>query len=171
MLTQITTINNALCDVEKQYGVIFNRNSAVIGQDNSVDVLHLLVDTVVVPTIAPNERILSTLAIISPNNDVVICPIVAVQDVTGASFTGVKVIDSTGTLLQSGSIFPDPPKPAPETSGFAIEIGPSLKNLIVTTTQLPGGGLRIHAEGTVDFGTILTTIDILHFNFTITIGN
>jgi hypothetical protein len=165
MLAQIATIHSKLCDVEKQFGIVFNRNTAVMDQDNNFDLLHLLVDTIVVPTIAPNERILSTVALITPNNKVFICPIVTVQNVSGTAFTNAKVIDSTGTQLQSGTIFPGSEEP--KSSG--IGVGPSVKDLVVTSTQLPNGDLEVHVEATLDVDAIFVSRDIMHIDFTFVI--
>lgn len=166
MLAQIATIHSNLCDVEKQFGVVFNRNTAVMDQDNNYDLLHLLVDATVVPTIAPNERIISTLALITPDDEVAICPIVAVQNVTGTAFTGVKVIDSTGTQLQSGTIFPNPEKPLPEAMGLFA--GPSVNSFSSTTTQLPNGDFTVRMTGTIDADYILFSVDIMSFDITLT---
>lgn len=111
MLPEIATINNALCGVEHTYGVIFNRETAVMAVDNNYKVLHLLVGTYIQPNINPQQQIASTLAIIAPDDEVQICPIVTVTNLQQTAYTGVNVIDASGNPLQSSPIFQGDPTP------------------------------------------------------------
>lgn len=174
MLPEIVTINNALCDVEQTYGVIFNRETAVIAVDNNYKVLHLLVDTYIQPYINPQEQIASTLAIIAPEDEVQICPIVTVSNLQQTAYTGVKVIDASGNQLQSSSIFQGPPVPVQGLSGgITLMAGPSIKNLNVTITQNPNGTTTFRASGTVDVSLFLglITYDIFSFDIQLIFGS
>jgi hypothetical protein len=105
MIDEITIINSSLNEIESNFGVIFNRNNAVVesGTDqfgNTYKFIHLIVDVWVQPEISTNKHIISCLSIIKPDNT------------SGGSFPNVliresgtynngEIIDKTGAVLGS----------------------------------------------------------------------
>ncbi|MFA5511072.1 MAG: hypothetical protein WC313_01375 [Candidatus Kapaibacterium sp.] len=149
MLPEISIINNALSTVEQNYSVIFNRNTAVIAVDNNYRVLHLFVDTWIVPFISPQEQICSAVAVIAPDDSVQILPQIVVTNVGRTAFVGANILDASGNILQSVPIFSDPPKPT-DTLPPMILASPSIKDLNITVKQLPNGNTEVRVKYTAD---------------------
>jgi hypothetical protein len=165
MIPEISIINSSLNQIESNFGVIFNRNTAVVTshQDQFSDTwkfVHLLVDTWVTPEIAPNKHIISCISIIKPDNSIGgTFPNILVSN--GNTYTEVEIIDSSSSILGTYPCLLNEPKPLdPEPE--ALFILPSIH--IKSVTKDAQGNITV--KGTVDIHFNFITWDLYHFEQT-----
>lgn len=165
MIQEINIINTSLNQIESNYGVIFNRNTAVItsNQDQYNDTwkfVHLLVDTWITPEISPNRHIISCMSIIKPDNSIGgTFPNILVRN--GNTYSNAQMIDSSANILGTYPCLLNDPKsmnPVPEM----LYVLPSID--IESVTKDAEGNITV--KGSVDVHFNFISWDIYHFEHT-----
>jgi hypothetical protein len=165
MSPEINIINPSLNQIESEFGVIFNRNKAAITakQDQFNDTwkfAHLMVDTWIIPEIAPNKHIISCLAIIKPDNTTWgTFPNVLVRN--GNTYNFAEMIDSASITLGTYPCLLNEPKPLDPISE-TLFIEPSIH---IESIQKDAQG-NITIKGTLDVHFNFISWDIYHFEQT-----
>lgn len=170
MIPEILMVHNSICEIESEFNVTFNRNSAVVQQHNGTKVIHLLCNSYVLPTIATDKTVCSAISIISPQNEV--ATLIAVLENSGSSFNGFEILDKDSNVLESSSnLFPNPirfePIPGSGSSEGFFDPKPTIHD-VVTEYNPTTKELRVQATLDVKYMGLLE-LDILHIDVTVTL--
>lgn len=154
MLQEIQIINPTLNVIEATYGVIFNRNLVANENYNDFTVLHLLVDTWVIPEVAPNKHIISTLVLIDNTNNVVYAGVNVLIKGANNYYNQYEVYNNQSVSSSIGNILWDGPKATPPTPEPLIMV-PS-----VHVDNIVREGGRVTITYTVDLSFNFISIDL-----------
>lgn len=163
MLPGIITLNDKICDLEKEFGVTFTRNLGKEVIDGTISSIALLAYEWVVPNVSSNKRIVGCVGVHdSSTGQGAMFAVVLVN--SGSAFTGFEIWDISSTVLQtSTTVFGSNPTNTGNTSALGV-IDATYHD--VTTTKLAGGFVRLEATLDVSFFWGLFDIDLMAIDIT-----
>lgn len=163
MLPGIISLNDKICDLEKEFGVTFSRNFGKEVISGTLSTIALLAYEWVVPFVSTNKRIVGCVGVRdTTTSQGAMFAIVLVN--SGSTFTGFEIWDINSTVLQtSTSVFGSNPTNTGVTNALSF-IDTTYHD--VTTTKLADGYVRLQATVDVSFFWGIFDLDLMPIDIT-----